>query len=241
MGVERVRASAAHRQEGRAGPAGRLLTAARRANGWLRAGWQDAQAQTVRDYTQALHHAFTVKGRGRPKVKKAKTALPSLQFSRNGFSIKEGRLVLPKGTTIPVVWSRDLPCDPTRVRVYQDCLGHWYASFVVRREVEPAPEAAGGGIDWGVQVTATASDPAYDLPHIGARRAAMTCSGCGTRTKDRLSLDRRVFSCRSCGLVLARDRNAARTILAVAERGHASVENVRHPGPPLPEVVSGAV
>ena len=65
----------------------------------------------------------------------------------------------------------------------------------------------------------------------------MTCSGCFARGK-RLMLDERTFSCLACGLVDDRDRNAARTILAVAERGHASVESVRHSMPP--SEVSGA-
>ena len=67
----------------------------------------------------------------------------------------------------------------------------------------------------------------------------MTCSACGTRAKDRLTLGIRVFVCEACGLVEDRDRNAARTILAVAERGHASVESVRHSVPPS-EVSSAA-
>ena len=39
-----------------------------------------------------------------------------------------------------VVWSRDLPAEPSSVRVYQDSLGHWYASFVVPAQVQPLPE-----------------------------------------------------------------------------------------------------
>jgi putative transposase len=250
-----------------------------------------------------------------------------------------------------VVWSRDLPSEPTSVRVYQDSLGHWYASFVVRRQVEPSPAVEGGiGIDWGVTTTATTTDPVYDLPHGGARKAAatelkaaqrtmarrrrpkgqgqskgyqpakreaaqvatkaqrrtthtgrvwarrvvanhqliavedfrpkflakstmarqaadaavgtikrtlieygeragrkvvlvqpayttMTCSGCFARAK-RLMLDERTFACTECGLIADRDVNAARVMLAVAERGHTSVESVRPLIPPLE--VSGA-
>ena len=330
----------------------KLLTEARSRTAWLREGSQDAQQQMLRTYAQALDHSFKVKGRGRPQTKKRKNCLPSLAYSRNGFAIKEDRLRLPKGVTIPVVWSRELPSDPTSVQVYQDSLGHWYASFVVRREIEPLPEAAGSiGIDWGVKTTATTTDPTYDLPHVGARKAAaadlakaqrkmarrrrpkgqpqtkgyqrakleaakvakkaqrrnthegrmwarrvvadhqliavedfrpkflakstmakkaadaavstikrtlieyaeragrkvvlvqpayttMTCSGCGTRAKDRLLLDERTFVCTHCGLIADRDVNAARTILAVAERGHTSVESVRHSEPPFE--VSGA-
>ena len=329
----------------------KLLTEARKRTTWLREGSQDAQQQMLRTYAQALDHSFKVKGRGRPQTKKRKNCLPSLAYSRNGFAIKEGRLRLPKGVTIPVVWSRELPSDPTSVRVYQDSLGHWYASFVVRREIEPLPEVDGGiGIDWGVSTTATTTDPAYDLPHVGARKAAaadlakaqrkmarrrrpkgqpqtngyqrakleaakvakkaqrrnthegrmwarrvvadhqliavedfrpkflakstmakkaadaavstikrtlieyaeragrkvvlvqpayttMTCSGCFARAK-RLMLDERTFVCTHCGLIADRDVNAARTILAVAERGHTSVESIRHSEPPFE--VSGA-
>jgi putative transposase len=73
--------------------------------------------------------------------------------------------------TVPVVWSRDLPSDPSSVRVHQDSLGHWYASFVVQRERVAAPDAGGGiGVDWGVTTTATTTDPACDLPHLGHRK-----------------------------------------------------------------------
>ena len=59
----------------------------------------------------------------------------------------------------------------------------------------------------------------------------MTCSGCFARAK-RLMLDERTFACTACGLIADRDVNAARVILATAERGRTSVESVRHPTPP---------
>lgn len=321
---------------------GKLLTAARKANTWLRDGAQNAQACVLNTYALALDHSFKVKGRQRPTVKKRRTTLSSLEYTRNGFSVIDGRLRLPKGVTIPVVWSRDLPSEPTSVRVYRDSLGHWYASFVVRRAVESVPAVDGSiGIDWGVTTTATTTDPAHDLPYGGhrkrsaaelakaqrkmsrrrrprgqaaskgyrtarreaaklhkkaerqnthaarvwakhvvadhhliavedfkpkflakstmARKAAdaaigatkrelieravragrqvvivapayttMTCSVCFARNKQRLGLAERTFRCRECGYTDSRDRNAARTILAVAERGHTSVDDVRH-------------
>lgn len=321
---------------------GKLLTAARAANQWLRDGSQNAQSCVLNTYAVSLDHSFKVKGRRRPTLKKRRSSLPSLEYTRNGFSIVASRLRLPKGVTVPVVWSRELPSEPTSVRVYQDSLGHWYASFVVRRDVEPLPVVDGRvGIDWGVATTATATDPAYDLPFGGhrrrcaaelakqqrrmsrrrrprghapsrgyrqarrdvaklhtkaqrrnthaarvwakrvvadhhliavedfrpqflarstmARKAAdaaigaakrtlieravragrqvvivapayttMTCSRCFARAKQRLGLAERTFQCRECGYTDSRDRNAARTILAVAERGHSSVDDVRH-------------
>ncbi|GAA2715583.1 transposase [Actinoplanes palleronii] len=321
----------------------KLLTGARADNVWLRDGSQVAQQQTLRTYMTALGASFKVEGRGRPKPKKSKTAPPSLEYTTRGFRIKDGRLCLPGKIVVPVVWSRELPSEPTSVRVYRDNLGHWYVSFVVRRERTDVPEAdlPGIGVDWGVKTTATTSDPAFDLPHLGhrkrcaaerakaqrkmarrhrpkgqapskgylsakrqaariekraarqnthdarawakrvvdhhaliavedfkpkflaksrmARKAAdaaigackrnliylgvragrkvvlvppayttMTCSECGTRTKERLGLGIRIFECAACGYTADRDRNAARTILATAERDRASADDIRH-------------
>lgn len=149
----------------------KMLTEARQANAWLRDGSQVAQQQVLRTYGVALNHSFKVKGRGRPALKKRAKSLPTLDYTTRGFSLKDGRLRLPGKVFIPVVWSRDLPSDPTSVRVFQDSLGHWYASFVVRRETDQAPESGAGiGIDWGVTTTATTTDPAYDLPYHGFRK-----------------------------------------------------------------------
>jgi len=50
------------------------------------------------------------------------------------------------------------------LRIYQDSLGDWYASFVVRVTDQPLLETDGAvGIDWGVSVIATASDSEYDF------------------------------------------------------------------------------
>ncbi|AHH22191.1 putative transposase [Nocardia nova SH22a] len=154
------------------GTLSKMLTEARGRTAWLRAGSQVPQQQMLRAYAQALDHSFKVKGRGRPIRKPRKTALPSLEYTTRGFSIKDGRLRLPNKVVIPVVWSRGLPSEPTSVRVYRDCLGHWYASFVVRREIDTCVPAAtaGIGIDWGVSTTATTTDPAYDLPYGGHRK-----------------------------------------------------------------------
>ncbi|MFD6158676.1 RNA-guided endonuclease InsQ/TnpB family protein [Nocardia sp. NPDC060256] len=322
------------------GTLSKLLTAARCQNMWLREGSQVAQQQTLRTYAQALTQSFTVKGRGRPVFKARKRSRVSLQYTRCGFTISDGRLMLAKGISIPVVWSRELPSEPSSVRITRDSLGHWYASFVVRRIVEPTPVAESDiGIDWGMRTTATTTDPAFDLPYRGyrarcaaelaraqrkmarrhskrgpqsrgyqraarvaaklhkkaarqtqhdsrvwaksvvdrhdviavedfkpmflakstmARKAAdaaigaakrelvergvragrrvvlvrpaytsMTCSSCFARAKQRLELGERTFRCHSCGFTDCRDRNAARVILAVAERGHTRVDDVR--------------
>ncbi|PRX17664.1 RNA-guided endonuclease InsQ/TnpB family protein [Actinoplanes italicus] len=320
----------------------RMLTEARARFAWLRQGSQNAQQQTLRTYGVALNASFTVKGRGRPRIKRKTAALPTLEFTTNGFAVEGGRLRLPKGIIVPIVWSRQLPSDPTSMRVHQDNLGHWYASFVVTRDAAaaPDPDLPGIGVDWGVTTTATTTNPAFDLPHLGhrrrcaaelakaqrrmarrrprgqtpsngylaakrqaariarkaarqnthdarvwaknvvdhhgliavedfkptflartpmARKAAdaaigackrelvdrgkragrmvvlvppayttMTCSWCDERTNRRLGLGVRIFERPACGFTADRDLNAARTILATAERNRASADDVRH-------------
>ncbi|WTL36498.1 transposase [Nocardia sp. NBC_01503] len=319
----------------------KLLTETRARNAWLREGSQVAQQQMLRTYAQAHEQSFTVKGRRRPKFKTRRTAQLSLEYTQRGFSIKNGQLVLAKGVRMPVVWSRELPSAPTSVRVTRDSLGHWYASFVVRRAVKGAPDAEGSiGVDWGVITTATTTDSSFDLPYLGhrarttaelarsqrkmsrrrrakpgpqsrgykraarttaklhkksarqaqhdsriwakrvvdkheliavedfkptflakstmARKASdaaigaakreliergvragrrvvlvqpaytsMTCSSCFARAKHQLGLADRTFRCHGCGYINGRDRNAAKVILAVAERGHTRVDDVR--------------
>jgi putative transposase len=146
------------------------LTGWRREHEWLREGSVVAQQQMLRNF-----RAKRAKGKGRRKFKSAKRTLPSLNYSRRGFAVKDGRLCLAGGLCIPVVWSRELPCDPSSVRVYRDCVGHWYASFVVRRDEAALPFCEQAiGIDWGVRAVATTTDPQCDLPHSEYGKRAST-------------------------------------------------------------------
>lgn len=144
------------------------LTEARAILSWLREGSSVVQQQTIRDYATALSASFSVKGRGRPVPKtRKKNPYVSLSYTARGFSIKDSRLKLAGGITVPVVWSRELPSVPTSVRVYEDAAGWWWASFVVETE-DPVPLEPNGraiGIDWGVKTTATTTDPEFDLDY----------------------------------------------------------------------------
>ncbi|MEZ5184979.1 MAG: transposase [Candidatus Nanopelagicales bacterium] len=161
---------------------------------WLAAGSSVAQQQTVRDFAAARTKALqdrmdrsipASRKRGLPRFKSRHTALPSMNYTTRGFSLVERdgrvRLQLPGKVTIPVVWSQDLPSQPTSMRVYQDSIGHWYASFCVTVEPDagrlpPVGHSRAIGIDWGITETATTAtvdlltgeiDDAttYDLPH----------------------------------------------------------------------------
>lgn len=159
---------------------------------WLAAGASVAQQQTVRDFAGSRAKALadimnkkpTVRHAGMPRFKRKADSLPTLNYTNRGFRVKPDatgvdRLVLPGGVGIPVVWSRDLPSVPSSVRVSQDSLGHWYASFVVEipePAAVPARTNLALGIDWGVTETATTArvdlgtgavdeGTAFDLPH----------------------------------------------------------------------------
>ncbi|MGW5465558.1 RNA-guided endonuclease InsQ/TnpB family protein, partial [Streptomyces sp. NPDC003996] len=152
----------------------RMLTEARGVTPWLAEGASVPQQQVIRDFARSRAKALKdIKDRlpvhrraGMPRFKKKREARPSLNYTKRGFRLRDGRLHLAGGIVVTVVWSRDLPADPSSVRVYRDTLGHWYVSFVVAAQSEPL--AATGrvlGVDWGVKETATTTDDAYDLPH----------------------------------------------------------------------------
>ncbi|MCT9007191.1 RNA-guided endonuclease InsQ/TnpB family protein [Streptomyces rhizosphaerihabitans] len=152
----------------------RMLTEARRTTPWLRDGASVPQQQIIRDFgTSRAKAQKDVKDRlpvhrraGMPGCKKKREALPTLNYTRRGFRLKGGRLHLAGGIVLTVVWSRELPADPSSVRVHRDAVGHWWASFVVPAEVQPLP-ATGAvlGVDWGVKEIATTTSDAHDLPH----------------------------------------------------------------------------
>ncbi|MFE2551616.1 RNA-guided endonuclease InsQ/TnpB family protein [Streptomyces sp. NPDC059355] len=177
---------AAYRAGEECGPAAldRMLTGWRAEYAWLRAGGSVPQQQIVRDFakarTKALRDAKTrrsVRQRaGMPRFRKKDLADPTLNYTRRGFRLKDGRLHVARGISLTVVWSRELPAAPSSVRVYRDSLGHWYASFVVPAAIQPLPETGAViGIDWGVRETATTTSDDHDLPHpeYGKKAAGM--------------------------------------------------------------------
>lgn len=161
----------------------KMLTEARTALGWLREGSSVPQQQTIRDFGESRAKAFKdIKAKlpvrqraGMPRTKRKRDALPSLNHTRRGFRLKDGRPHLAGGIALTVVWSRSLPADPTSVRVYRERLGHGYASFVVETATQPLPATERAiGIDWGVNQTAITTSDAHDLPHAQHGRNAAT-------------------------------------------------------------------
>jgi putative transposase len=153
-----------------------MLTGWRAEHEWLRGGSSVAQKQTIRDFGRSRAKALKdrkeklpVRQRaGLPQFRKRDRSTPTMNYSRQGFTLRDGLLVVAGGISLRVVWSRPLPSAPSSVRVYQDALGHWYVSFVVETEAEPYPETGEViGIDWGVKDIAVTTSGAHDLPHPG--------------------------------------------------------------------------
>ncbi|MFD3482337.1 RNA-guided endonuclease InsQ/TnpB family protein [Streptomyces sp. NPDC058665] len=161
----------------------KMLTEARTRSVWLREGSSVPQQQIIRDFGKSrakaqkdISERLPMRQRaGMPKFKRKRGSRPSLNYTRRGFRLRDGKLHLAGGIVLSVVWSRELPAGPSSVRVCQDSVGQWYASFVVPVEVEPLPETGAViGIDWGVKETATTTGDDHDLPHSrhGAKSAA---------------------------------------------------------------------
>ncbi|WP_306186863.1 transposase [Streptomyces sp. MK5] len=170
-------------QKATCGPAqlDRMLTDARARTPWLREGASVPQQQVIRDFGRSRAQAHKdirerlpmARRAGMPKWKTKREALPTLNYTRRGFRLKDGRLHLAGDIAATVVWSRQLPAQPSSVRVYQDSLAHWYCSFVVPAQVQSLPKTGRVlGVDWGVKESATTTSDAHDLPHAEHGRKA---------------------------------------------------------------------
>jgi putative transposase len=106
----------------------KMLTEAHKANAWLREGSSVPQQQLIRDFRQVPSQgsqghqgtaADPAAGWDAPLEEQARSpAEPELHPAR--FRLKDEHLHLSGGIALTVVWSRDLPADPSSVRVHQD-------------------------------------------------------------------------------------------------------------------------
>jgi putative transposase len=121
--------------------------------------------QSVADLEIAFKNFFdSCKGKskgkkiGYPKFKK-RTNSQSARLTRGGFSIKGDRVYLAKIGIVKLIWSRELPYEPSSVTIIKDCANRYFLSFVV--EVEPIQVCAKNqsvGIDLGIKTFAVMSN-----------------------------------------------------------------------------------
>lgn len=165
---------------------------------------------------QALRHLDTAyrnffQRRARYPRFRCKDGPQSAEFTKSGFNYRDGRLKLAKmAEPLEVVWSRDLPSEPTTVTVTREADRRWY---VACRAVANAELLSGGGevgIDLGLKDFATLStgETIANPRHLakGQKRLARLQRGLAKKAKG--------------------SKNRAKAKLRVA-RAHASVRHAR--------------
>lgn len=133
---------------------------------WLADAPSVVLVQAVNDLHRAYRNFFDSlagKRRGRrvgAPTFRSKRGPQSIRFTRGGFSIRpNSRLYLSKLGEIRVVWSRELPSDPSSATVILDASGRYWVSFVVEVDTSPLPPSDRNvGVDLGLTHFAVTSD-----------------------------------------------------------------------------------
>jgi putative transposase len=147
---------------------------------WLAGVPSVALVQACQDARRAYRNWFDSlsgkrKGRrvGHP-VFRRRHGRQSARFTRNGFTLRGGRLYVAKVGEIRVRWSRPLPSPPSSVTVIREPDGRYYASFAAEREAAPLPPCDREvGIDLGLARLATTSDGQIIVKHAGRGTTVM--------------------------------------------------------------------
>jgi putative transposase len=134
---------------------------------WLGEVSAIALQQTLNDLDVAYSNFFnSCKGQRKvkkvkpPKFKKRKSK-QSARFTRNGFKLdpNSNYIYLAKIGDIRIVWSRDLPANPSSLTIIKDSADRYFVSFVVDFNPEKLPaNAQAVGIDLGITTFATLSN-----------------------------------------------------------------------------------
>jgi putative transposase len=121
--------------------------------------------QSLRDLEQAYSNFFkSCKGQRKgkkvkpPRFKKRKSK-QSAKFTNNGFKVNQHNVYLAKIGELRIVWSRELPSEPSSVTVIKDSVDRYFLSFVC--EINPIPLTPNDnsiGVDLGIIDFATLSN-----------------------------------------------------------------------------------
>ncbi|MGY3201277.1 RNA-guided endonuclease InsQ/TnpB family protein [Streptomyces sp. TE5632] len=116
---------------------------------------------------QALRHLqtafgnFFAKRAQYPRFKSRKKSRASAEYTRSGFTWRNGKLTLAKMTEpLDVRWSRPLPkcAEPTTVTISRDVAGRWFVSLLCEDTIASAPASTDAvGIDVGLTSLVTLS------------------------------------------------------------------------------------
>ncbi len=128
--------------------------------------------QSLNDLNQAYQNFFSStrgKRKGKP-VKppkfKSRKSRQTARFTLRGFKVEQDKVYLAKIGSLKVVWSRDLPGEPSSVTVIKDSSNRYFLSFVVEIKPQILPKSSNSvGIDLGIKTFATLSNgEKFDAP-----------------------------------------------------------------------------
>ena len=116
--------------------------------------------QTLR-HLQGAFASFFGKRARYPRFKSRKKSRSSAEYTRSGFTWRDGTLVLARiPESLNIVWSRPLPdgAEPSTVTVSRDSAGRWFVSMLVETTIDHhAPTTNAVGIDAGIDALVTLS------------------------------------------------------------------------------------
>ena len=114
--------------------------------------------QTLRHQQAAFSNFFAKRARY-PKFKSRKKSRASAEYTRSGFTWRDGKLTLAKmSEPLDIRWSRELPGEPSTVTASRDSAGRWFVSILTEDTVEPAPVTDRAvGVDVGLTSLAALS------------------------------------------------------------------------------------
>ncbi|MFI8075561.1 RNA-guided endonuclease InsQ/TnpB family protein [Streptomyces sp. NPDC086033] len=134
---------------------------------------------------QALRHLqtafgnFFAKRAKYPRYKSRKKSRASAEYTRSGFTWRDGHLTLAKmADPLDIRWSRPLPkgAEPTTVTVSRDAAGRWFVSLLCQDAIAPAAAATTAvGLDAGITslVTLSTGEKVANPKHEGRDRARL--------------------------------------------------------------------
>lgn len=116
--------------------------------------------QGLRHLQTAFRNFFDKRARY-PRFKSRKKSKISAEYTRSGFTYRDGKLYLAKmSEPLDIVWSRPLPegVEPSTVTVSRDSAGRWFVSLLCADTVAHHPATDGAvGIDAGLDHLVTLS------------------------------------------------------------------------------------
>jgi putative transposase len=116
--------------------------------------------QSLRHLQTAFGNFFAKRAKY-PRCKSRKKSRASAEYTRSGFTWRDGHLALAKmAEPLDIRWSRPLPkgAVPTTVTVSRDSAGRWFVSLLCDDTIAPAPATANVvGIDAGITSLVTLS------------------------------------------------------------------------------------